>query len=413
MIFIERPCTFLILFFVFQEAVADLERVKNELNQTIQRKEKEFSSLQAKIEDEQTLAGKYSKQIKELQTRLEELDEELAIERQNRAKAEKSRANLSRDIEDLGSKLEDAGNNTATQIELNKKRESELAKLKAELEESNIAHEGTLAALRQKHNNTMSELGEQIDSINKMKAKAEKDKANMERDLQDCRAGLDEAMRERANFERNGKMTHGLIVEANQKLDELARALNEADSSKKKLQVENQDLQRQIEETENAIAALSKNKISLTTQLEDTKRLGDAEARDRASLLSKFKGLNTELENLRERIEQESESKSDALKALSKAQAESQLWRSKYETEGLGRIDELDGSKAKLSARLSEAEECIESLNQKVASTEKTKHRLETELEDLQLEYERVHASAVISEKRGKNFDKVRSFYLY
>jgi len=390
-----------------QEAVSDLERVKSELNQTIQRKEKELASMSAKIEDEQTLASKYSKQIKELQSRLEELDEELGIERQNRAKAEKNRAGLSRDIEDLGSRLEDAGNNTATQIELNKKREAELAKLKAELEESNIAHEGTLAALRQKHNNNMSELGEQIDSLNKMKAKAEKDKSNMERDLQETRGALEEAMRDRANHERNGKLTQGLIVEANQKLDELARALNEADSSKKKLQVENQDLQRQIDETENAIAALGKAKISLTTQLEDTKRLGDAEARDRASLLSKFKNMNTELENLCERIEEESEKKSDALKALSKAQAEIQLWRSKFETEGLGRIDELDSSKQKLSARLAEAEETIETLNQKVASTEKTKHRLETELEDLQLEYERVHAAAVITEKRGKNFDKV------
>jgi len=390
-----------------QETVTDLERIKSELNQTIQRKEKELGSMSAKIEDEQTLASKYSKQIKELQTRLEELDEELVIERQNRAKAEKNRAALSRDIEDLGSRLEDAGNNTATQIELNKKRESELAKLKAELEESNIAHEGTLAALRQKHNNNMSELGEQIDGLAKMKAKAEKDKSNNERDLQETRAGLEEAMRDRANHERNGKLTQGLIVEANQKLDELARALNEADSTKKKLQVENLDLQRQIEETENAIAALGKAKISLTTQLEDTKRLGDAEARDRASLLSKFKNMNTELENLRERIEEESEKKSDALKALSKAQAEIQLWRSKFETEGLGRIDELESGKQKLSVRLTEAEETIETLNQKIASTEKTKHRLETELEDLQLEYERVHAAAVITEKRGKNFDKV------
>merc|ERR1711881_573708 len=262
------------------------DRVKSELNQTIQRKEKEIASMNAKIEDEQTLANKYSKQIKELRTRLEELDEELCIERQNRARAEKNRATLSRDIEDLAEKLEDAGNNTATQIELNKKRESELAKLKAELEESNIAHEGTLAALRQKHNNNMSEMGEQIDSLNKMKAKAEKDKANMERDLQEARAGLDEAMRDRANHERNGKLTQALIVEANQKLDEMARALNEADSSRKKLQVENQDLCRQIDETENAIASLGKNKISLTTQLEDTKRLGDSEARDRASLLA-------------------------------------------------------------------------------------------------------------------------------
>jgi chromosome segregation ATPase len=113
------------------------------------------------------------------------------------------------------------------------------------------------------------------------------------------------------------------------------------------------------------------------------------------------------LEGLRERIDEESEKKSDALKALSKAQAEIQLWRSKFETEGLGRIDELESSKQKLSARLAEAEETIETLNQKVSSTEKTKHRLETELEDLQLEYERVHAAAVITEKRGRNFDKV------
>merc|ERR1712079_916406 len=282
-----------------------------------QRKEKETASLNAKIEDEQTLANKYSKQTKELQGRLEELDEELCIERQNRAKAEKNRSTLSRDIKDLADKLEDAGNNTATQIELNKKREAELAKLKAELEETNISHEGTLAALRQKHNNNMSEMGEQIDTLNKMKAKAEKDKANMERDLQEARSGLDEAMRDRTNHERNGKLTQSLIVEANQKLDEMARALNEADSSRKKLQVENQDLTRQIEETGNAIASLGKGKISLTTQLEDTKRLGDSEARDRAALLSKFKNLNSELENLREKIDEESEKKSDALKALS------------------------------------------------------------------------------------------------
>merc|ERR1711963_492751 len=256
-----------------QEAVSDLERVRSELQQTLMRKEKELSSVGAKIEDEHTLGSKYTKQIKELQGRIDELDEELVIERQARAKAEKNRAILSRDIEDLSGRLEEAGSNTGTQIELNKKREAELSKLKAELKEANIQHEGTLAAMRSKHNNTMAEMGENIDSLNKNKAKAEKDKAAMERDLMDTRQGLDEAMRERANMERNCKMTQGLIVEANTKLDELARALNESDSTKKKLLVEAQDLTRQIE---------------------DTKRLADAEARDRASLLTKFKMLSTE-----------------------------------------------------------------------------------------------------------------------
>merc|ERR1712241_627055 len=65
------------------------------------------------------------------------------------------------------------------------------------------------------------------------------------------------------------------------------------------------------------------------------------------------------------------------------------------------------GSRQKLNARLQEAEETIETLNQKVSSTEKTKHRLETELEDIQLEYERVHAATEIeaSQKECRNYN--------
>merc|ERR1712024_318605 len=117
-----------------QEAISDLERVKAELLGGVSRKEKEASALSAKIDDEATLAAKYNKQAKELMARIEELDEELNVERGNRAKAEKSRTMLKKDIEDISSRLEEAGSNTATQVELNKKREGELARLKAELE---------------------------------------------------------------------------------------------------------------------------------------------------------------------------------------------------------------------------------------------------------------------------------------
>merc|ERR1712036_56815 len=137
------------------------------------------------------------------------------------------------------------------------------------------------------------------------------------------------------------------------------------------------------------------------------KRLGDGEARDRATLLTKFKNLTTEAENLRMRIDEESDKKNDALKALSKAQSEIQLWKSKYEVEALGRIDELEGGKQKLASRVVEAEEVIENLNAKIASSEKSKSRMEAEYEELSMEYERTHAAAMITEKRGRNFDKV------
>ena len=71
--------------------------------------------------------------MKELQCRTEELDEELFIERANRAKAEKNRTVLSRDIQDLGARLEEAGSNTSTQIELNKKVRKILIQLSARI----------------------------------------------------------------------------------------------------------------------------------------------------------------------------------------------------------------------------------------------------------------------------------------
>merc|ERR1712003_421295 len=390
-----------------QEAISDLERVKAELLGGVSRKEKEGSALSAKIDDEATLAAKYNKQAKELMARIEELDEELNVERGNRAKAEKSRSVLKKDLEELGSKLEEAGANTATQVELNKKREGELARLKAELEELNIAQEGTLAALRMKHNNTMADLGEQIDSLNANKVKSEKDKAGMELDLRDARLDLEDAVKGRAELDKQGKLLQASIVDSNTRLDEMARALNEAESTKKRLQVENQDLNRQIEELENAIANMNKAKISVTTQLEDTKALADAEAKDRAALLTKYKMMSTDLENLREKLENEAMRKSDALKALSKSQAEIQLWKSRYETEGMGRIEELEGARNKLQSKIVENEELVDVLTTKVANAEKSKGRLATDLDDISMEYERVHAAALITEKRAKNFDKV------
>merc|ERR1712142_708158 len=135
-----------------------------------------------------------------------------------------------------------------------------------------------------------------------------------------------------------------------------------------------------------------------TTQLEDTKALADAEAKDRASLLTKYKMMSTDLENLREKLENE---------AMRKSQAEIQLWKSRFETEGMGRIEELESARNKLQSKIVENEELVDVLSTKVANAEKSKGRLGADLDDISMEYERVHAAALITEKRAKNFDKV------
>ncbi|XP_075220629.1 myosin heavy chain isoform X32 [Lycorma delicatula] len=390
-----------------QEAVADLERNKKELEQTIQRKDKEIASLTAKLEDEQSLVSKLQKQIKELQARIEELEEEVEAERQARAKAEKQRADLARELEELGERLEEAGGATSAQIELNKKREAEMSKLRRDLEEANIQHESTLANLRKKHNDAVAEMGEQIDQLNKLKAKAEHDRSNVLNELNNTRGAVDQLAREKAAAEKITKQLQHQLNEVQGKLDETNRTLNDFDAAKKKLSIENSDLLRQLEEAESQVSQLSKIKISLTTQLEDTKRLADEESRERATLLGKFRNLEHDLDNIREQVEEEAEAKADIQRQLSKANAEAQLWRTKYESEGVARAEELEEAKRKLQARLAEAEETIESLNQKVVALEKTKQRLSTEVEDLQLEVDRATAIANAAEKKAKAIDKI------
>merc|ERR1712212_283145 len=60
-----------------------------------------------------------------------------------------------------------------------------------------------------------------------------------------------------------------------------------------------------------------------------------------------------------------------------------------------------------LQAKIVENEELVDVLTTKVANAEKSKGRQAADLDDLSMEYERVHAAALITEKRAKNFDKV------
>merc|ERR1711997_466364 len=171
----------------------------------IARKEKDLNGLASKLDDEQSLVGKVQKSIKEIQSRVEELEEELEAERQARAKAERQRSDLARELESLGERLNEAGGATHAQVELNKKRDAEVQKLRKDLEEANIQHETTLIGLKKKHQDAVSEMSEQIEQLSAMKGRIEKDKSQLMHEIQDVRAATDEIGRSKASSEKSNK----------------------------------------------------------------------------------------------------------------------------------------------------------------------------------------------------------------
>ena len=61
----------------------------------------------------------------------------------------------------------------------------------------------------------------------------------------------------------------------------------------------------------------------------------------------------------------------------------------------------------KLAVRLQEAEEQVEAMQAKAASLDKTKNRLQSEIEDLTIDLERSNSAAAALDKKQRNFDKV------
>ena len=86
-------------------------------------------------------------------------------------KVEKQRAELNRELEDLAERLDEAGGATSAQIELNKKREQELLKLRRDLEEQSLQHESQVASLRKKQQDAANEMSDQIDQLQKVKSR--------------------------------------------------------------------------------------------------------------------------------------------------------------------------------------------------------------------------------------------------
>merc|ERR1712147_419895 len=97
--------------------------------------------------------------IKELQARIEELEEDLETERNNRAKADKLRLEISDEMELLCERLGEANVTIMEQSDRNKKLESEMNRMRRAADDIQMGHNTTL-------NNYKKKISDQINDLN-------------------------------------------------------------------------------------------------------------------------------------------------------------------------------------------------------------------------------------------------------
>lgn len=89
-------------------------------------------------------------------------------------------------------------------------------------------------------------------------------------------------------------------------------------------------------------------------------------------------------------LEEESEARLDIERQLVRITAEAQQFKSKYESEVVARTEEVEEIRRKYTIRIQESEEHIETLMVKVNALEKQKSRLQSEVEVLIIDLEKV-----------------------
>ncbi|NXK69517.1 MYH4 protein, partial [Sylvietta virens] len=242
-----------------EEKMVALVQEKNDLQLQVQAEADGLADAEERCDQLIKTKIQLEAKIKELTERAEEEEEMNAELTAKKRKLEDECSELKKDIDDL-------------ELTLAKKREAEFQKMRRDLEEATLQHEATAAALRKKHADSTAELGEQIDNLQRVKQKLEKEKSELKMEIDDLASNMESVSKAKANLEKMCRSLEDQLSEIKTKEEEQQRIINDISAQRARLQTETGEYSRQVDEKDALISQLSRGKQAFTQQIEELKR---------------------------------------------------------------------------------------------------------------------------------------------
>uniref|UniRef100_A0AAQ4Q837 Myosin-9 n=1 Tax=Gasterosteus aculeatus aculeatus TaxID=481459 RepID=A0AAQ4Q837_GASAC len=386
------------------DQMSDLQAQIDELRAQLAKKEEELLAALSRTNTQTKNAAQ--KQIRELEAQISELQEDLELERQARAKAEKHRRDLGEELEALKTELEDTLDSTAAQQELRSKREVEVTHLKKSLEEEAKIHEQQMADMRQKHNQAFEELNDQLEQAKKNKMSMEKAKQALESEWNELQIEMKTLTQGKGDSEQRRKKAESQVQELQVKYSESERQRQEVAEKITKMQSELEHVNSLLSEADNKNIKFSKDISATESQLQDAQELLQEETRQKLALSTRLRLVEDEQNNLREMLEEEEEGKKNVEKQITTLQAQLADMKKKLENESLS----VEGAEEGRKRSQRELEGVMQQLEEKTAAydkLDKTKTRLQQELDDLLVDQDHLRQIVSNLEKKQKKFDQM------
>uniref|UniRef100_A0A182Q6Q2 Myosin tail domain-containing protein n=1 Tax=Anopheles farauti TaxID=69004 RepID=A0A182Q6Q2_9DIPT len=309
----------------------------------------------------------------------------------SRLEIEREKADLSVQVIQLSERLEEAEGGAEGQLEINRKRDAELTKLRKLLEDVHLESEETAHILKRKHQEIVSDFNEQIEALTKSKQRVEKEKSKLQAEIYELLSQVESVSKDKQISIKTIEKLEVQVTELNIRIEELNRTIVDITSHKTRLSQENIDLVKSVQDLKLTVESVSFSKTQLNSQLEEARRRLEEDDRRRSMLESSLHQVETELESIRLQLEEESEARLDLERQLVKANGEAGTFKSKYEAECMARAEEVEEIRRKYTVRITESEEHIESLQARLSKLEKEKSRLTSEIEVLIIDLEKAN----------------------
>ncbi|XP_050073806.1 paramyosin, long form [Anopheles maculipalpis] len=329
--------------------------------------------------------------LSRLEDKIRLLQEDLESERGLRQRIEREKADLSVQVIQLSERLEEAEGGAEGQLEINRKRDAELTKLRKLLEDVHLESEETAHILKRKHQEIVSDFNEQIETLTKSRQRVEKEKSKLQAEIYELLSQVESISKDKQISIKTIEKLEVQVTELNIRIEELNRTIVDISSHKTRLSQENIDLVKSVQDLKLSVESISFSKTQLNSQLEEARRRLEEDDRRRSMLESSLHQVETELESIRLQLEEESEARLDLERQLVKANGEAGTFKSKYEAECMSRVEEVEEIRRKYTVRITESEEHIESLQARLSKLEKEKSRLTSEIEVLIIDLEKAN----------------------
>jgi len=304
------------------------------------------------------------------------------------------------EIIEIKERMEIAEASSLAQTEQIKRKESEIARLKRQIDELQKEQAQVVGDMRKKHQETLDDFGEQLEQMQKAKTKVDREKTKTQQEMDELTTELDIAVKGRNQYELDVKALQSVV--SNFKL-QLEQQQNDFNNERKNRSVQNEEvlsLQSKISSLENRCEELAFTKINLEKECNELKLYVDDSTKDRSNLTIYVNDLSREVIGLKERLDDESETKVDLQQHHSNIITENQKLKSEIDKLKKDHEVEMDLQRKKLMQKIQEAEEEAESSSTKVGAAERARQKTQDEIDALVVEMDKANALVLIYEKK-------------